>query len=94
MATAKPLATSNKDGLGLLVPASKIHTSYKTELLNTLASPEFTTGQQVDGRPGREPKLVGILATNKDDAKFYSEVGSDAISRRGRRWWFGYIQPN
>lgn len=84
MATAKPhLATSNKDGLGLLVPASKIHTSYKTELLNTLASPEFTTGQQVDGRAGREPKLVGILATKKDDAKFYSEFTRRSCEQLG-----------
>ncbi len=76
MSTTKPVSTSNKEGLGLLVPASKIHTSFKTELLNTLASPEFTTGQKFEGREGREPKLVGILATKKEDAKFYSEVGA------------------
>jgi methylenetetrahydrofolate dehydrogenase (NAD+) len=94
-------AAASKEGHGVLVPASKIHTSFKTELLNTLASPEFTSGQVKDGKPGREPKLVGILATKKEDARAYAEVrtesnrremrisqGVDAKWTRGARFFF------
>jgi hypothetical protein len=75
-AAAAATAAASKEGHGVLVPASKIHTSFKTELLNTLASPEFTSGQVKDSKPGREPKLVGILATKKEDARAYAEVGT------------------
>lgn len=55
-------------GQGILVPASKVHTSVKTELLNTLSQAEFSENT------GRVPKLVGILATDKEDAANYAEV--------------------
>jgi hypothetical protein len=45
-----------------------VHTSVKTELLNTLSQPEFSENT------GRIPKLVGILATDKEDAASYAEV--------------------
>ena len=50
---------------GLLVTAGKIHLPFKSELLETLSLPRFT----------REPHLVGILATKKEDARTYAEVG-------------------
>lgn len=54
---------------GLLVTAGKVHTPFKTELLNTIASEKFAK---------RPPQLVGILATKKEDAKFYAEVSSES----------------
>ncbi len=70
--TPTPTSTTpaNKDNQGVLVPSSKIHTATKTELLQTLAAPEFDAA-----RGGREPKLVGVLATKKEDARAYAEVG-------------------
>lgn len=50
---------------GLLVTAGKVHTPFKTELIETIASPRFQK---------RAPHLVGILATKKEDAKTYAEV--------------------
>lgn len=79
--TSKPPA---KPGQGILVPASKVHTSIKSELLHTLSLAEFnpdliTDGGQaaegeVEGRRGRGVKLVGILATGMEDAANYAEV--------------------
>lgn len=71
MSTSTPAAAVKKPstpGQGILVPASKVHTAVKGELLNTLALPEFTEGT------GRVPRLVGILATDKEDAANYAEV--------------------
>lgn len=50
---------------GLLVTAGKVHVPFKTELLNALAEPRFSN---------RPPHLVGILATDKEDARTYAEV--------------------
>ena len=50
---------------GLLVTAGKVHTPFKTELLNALSSSRFNA---------RPPTLVGILATKKEDARTYAEV--------------------
>lgn len=65
-------------GQGILVPASKVHTSVKTELLNTLSQAEFSEAERSEGeregQRGRVPKLVGILATDKEDAANYAEV--------------------
>ena len=82
-----PTTTTKKPptpGQGILVPASKVHTAVKTELLNTLSQPEFTEGDSNSGSnsasgaegkgKGRVPKLVGILATDKEDAASYAEV--------------------
>jgi hypothetical protein len=66
---AKPAPKPRVPGQGILVPASKVHTATKTELLQTLSLPEFNDGE------GRVPKLVGILATGKEDAENYAEVG-------------------
>lgn len=61
------------EGNGILISASKIHTAFKTELLQTIASPEF------DPKQGKAPTLVGILATKKDDAKAYSDVSPEHV---------------
>lgn len=53
---------------GLLVTAGKVHTPFKTELLNTIAGERFSS---------RAPHLVGILATKKEDARTYAEVCID-----------------
>lgn len=45
--------------------AGKVHTPFKTELLNTIAGERFAA---------RGPHLVGILATKKEDARTYAEV--------------------
>jgi hypothetical protein len=50
---------------GILVTAGKVHTPFKTELLNTIGGERFTA---------RPPHLVGILATKKEDARTYAEV--------------------
>jgi hypothetical protein len=50
---------------GILVTAGKVHTPFKTELLNTIAGERFAA---------RAPHLVGILATKKEDARTYAEV--------------------
>lgn len=71
--TPAPSAPTKKPptpGQGILVPASKVHTSVKTELLNTLSQAEFSENT------GRIPKLVGILATDKEDAANYAEVST------------------
>lgn len=56
---------------GVLVTASKVVVPFKTELLESLKSERFAK---------RPPHLVGILATKKEDAKYYAEV----------RWWGGF----
>lgn len=66
---AAPAKPASQPGQGILVPASKVHTSIKSELLSTLDSAEFNPTQG-----GRVPKLVGILATDKEDAESYAEV--------------------
>ena len=76
--TPKP---TPKPGQGILVPASKVHTTVKSELLHTLSSGEFNPELDVDGRRGRGVKLVGILATGMEDAASYAEV-----SREGQGW--------
>jgi hypothetical protein len=50
---------------GILVTAGKVHTPFKTELLNTIGGERFAA---------RPPHLVGILATKKEDARTYAEV--------------------
>jgi len=50
---------------GILVTAGKVHTPFKTELLNTIGGERFAA---------RAPHLVGILATKKEDARTYAEV--------------------
>ena len=50
---------------GVQITASKVHVPFKTELLNEISSPRFA---------GRAPHLVGILATDKEDARTYAEV--------------------
>ena len=50
---------------GILVTAGKVHTPFKTELLNTIGGDRFAA---------RPPHLVGILATKKEDARTYAEV--------------------
>jgi len=47
------------------VTAGKVHTPFKTELLNTIGGERFAA---------RPPHLVGILATKKEDARTYAEV--------------------
>ena len=82
--TALPKPTPKptpKPGQGILVPASKVHTTVKSELLHTLSSGEFNPELDVDGRRGRGVKLVGILATGMEDAASYAEV-----SREGQGW--------
>ncbi|KAJ9105778.1 hypothetical protein QFC20_004265 [Naganishia adeliensis] len=64
-AVAKPV---QPEGAGILIPASKVHQATKTELLNVLATDKSFA---VEG--GRVPKLVGILATEKEDARNYAE---------------------
>lgn len=51
---------------GVLVTAGKVHVPFKAELLSTIAEPRFQK---------RAPHLVGILATKKEDARSYAEVG-------------------
>lgn len=69
-AVAKPV---QPEGAGILIPASKVHQATKTELLNVLATDKSFA---VEG--GRVPKLVGILATEKEDARNYAEVSIGA----------------
>jgi 5,10-methylene-tetrahydrofolate dehydrogenase/methenyl tetrahydrofolate cyclohydrolase len=57
---------------GVQITASKVHVPFKTELINEIASPRFA---------GRAPHLVGILATDKEDARTYAEVGRSLPSR-------------
>ncbi|ORX39015.1 methylenetetrahydrofolate dehydrogenase [Kockovaella imperatae] len=59
---------------GLLVTAGKVHVPFKTELLNTLASPRFST---------KPPHLVGILATRKEDARTYAEFTKRSCEQVG-----------
>ena len=59
---SKIMSSSNQ---GILVTAGKVHTPFKTELLNTIAGERFAA---------RPPHLVGILATKKEDARTYAEV--------------------
>lgn len=63
--------SANDTPQGLLVTAGKVHTPFKTELLNTIAGDRFSA---------RPPHLVGILATKKEDAKTYAEVCIPLIS--------------
>jgi hypothetical protein len=69
-----------KPGQGILVPASKVHTTVKSELLQTLSSSEFNPELDIDGRRGRGVKLVGILATGMEDAANYAEVSGGGLS--------------
>lgn len=74
-------------GQGILVPASKVHTSVKTELLNTLSQAEFSEAERSEGeregQRGRVPKLVGILATDKEDAANYAEFTRKSCTSLG-----------
>lgn len=74
-------AAAAPEGSGRLLSASEIHSHYRKELLDALGAPEFVSGHELGGwRKGREPKLVGILATKKEDAKAYAEVGRRGIT--------------
>lgn len=57
---------------GLLVTAGKVVVPFKSELLNVTSSEPFAN---------RPPHLVGILATKKEDARTYAEVGISLLAR-------------
>lgn len=57
---------------GIQITASKVHVPFKTELINTISSPRFAE---------RAPHLVGILATDKEDARTYAEVSDGSCER-------------
>ncbi|WWD06644.1 hypothetical protein V865_004737 [Kwoniella europaea PYCC6329] len=59
---------------GLLVTAGKVHTPFKTELLSAMASNRFNN---------TPPKLIGILATKKEDARTYAEFTKKACEQIG-----------
>lgn len=63
--SASAPAPGAKGDQGILVTATKVVVPFKTELINTIATPRFEK---------RAPHLVGILATKKEDARFYAEV--------------------
>ncbi|KAK4688373.1 methylenetetrahydrofolate dehydrogenase (NAD+), partial [Tremellales sp. Uapishka_1] len=69
---------------GLLVTAGKIHTPFKTELLNTIAENRFTK---------RAPHLVGILATKKEDARSYAEFTKKACEQIGINFELRLVGP-
>jgi methylenetetrahydrofolate dehydrogenase (NAD+) len=56
---------SSSSPQGVQITASKVHVPFKTELINAISSERFAQ---------RPPHLVGILATDKEDAKTYAEV--------------------
>lgn len=62
---------------GVQITASKVHVPFKTELINEIASERFA---------GRAPHLVGILATDKEDARTYAEVGACSGTLPHGRW--------
>ncbi|KAL7419712.1 Methylenetetrahydrofolate dehydrogenase [NAD(+)] [Cryptotrichosporon argae] len=59
---------------GILVTATRVHVPFKSELLAAVA------GERFQKRP---PHLVGILATNKEDAKSYAEFTRRACEQIG-----------
>lgn len=69
---AKKPASVQPEGAGILIPASKVHQATKAELLGWL--------EREDGfkreKGGRVPRLVGVLATEKEDARSYAEVSA------------------
>ncbi|OCF40247.1 methylenetetrahydrofolate dehydrogenase (NAD+) [Kwoniella heveanensis CBS 569] len=67
-------ASAPAQGQGILVTAGKVHTPFKTELLNEMSSPRFS---------GKPPHLVGILATKKEDARTYAEFTKKACETIG-----------
>jgi len=66
---------------GLLVTAGKVHFPFKSELLTTLTSTRFE----------RAPHLVGLLATQKEDARTYAEVGKACITWEDVSLMTGYV---
>ncbi|KAI5449847.1 Methylenetetrahydrofolate dehydrogenase [NAD(+)] [Naganishia albida] len=66
-ASTKP---AQPEGAGILIPASKVHQATKTELLNILSADKSFSAHE---EGGRVPKLVGVLATEKEDARNYAE---------------------
>ncbi|KAJ9105593.1 hypothetical protein QFC19_003575 [Naganishia cerealis] len=82
---AKPI---QPEGAGILIPASKVHQATKTELLGVLASdPSFS------GETGKIPKLVGILATEKEDARSYAEFTRKSCESLGIAYELRLVGP-
>lgn len=77
-ADVKKPAVVQPEGAGILIPASKVHQATKAELLGWL---EREDGFRKE-RGGRVPRLVGVLATEKEDARSYAEVSR--MSERAR----------
>ncbi|KAJ9111017.1 hypothetical protein QFC22_006613 [Naganishia vaughanmartiniae] len=87
-ATAAPAKPAQPEGAGILIPASKVHQATKTELLGVLASdPSFKR------EGGRVPRLVGILATEKEDARSYAEFTRKSCESLGIEYELRLVGP-
>jgi hypothetical protein len=69
--TPKPKPTP-RPGQGILVPASKVHTTIKSELLSTLSQAEF------------DPDGVRSAGSNRDPDFPVTQAGKEAGERKGR----------
>ncbi|GHJ89121.1 hypothetical protein NliqN6_5523 [Naganishia liquefaciens] len=67
-APKKP-AVVQPEGAGIMIPASKVHQATKAELLAWLDREDGFKRE----KGGRVPRLVGVLATEKEDARNYAE---------------------
>ncbi|KAJ9093180.1 hypothetical protein QFC21_006497 [Naganishia friedmannii] len=87
-AVVAPAKPAQPEGAGILIPASKVHQATKTELLGVLASdPSF----QREG--GRVPRLVGILATEKEDARSYADFTRKSCESLGIEYELRLVGP-